>query len=63
MKWTPLEISLDGVTHRARYRVMTDMIEVETSRAQRRLPRGPLRPEVTAANVLRQMVRQALNAA
>jgi hypothetical protein len=63
MNWQMLELELDGVLQRLRYRVIGHMMEVETRFGRRRVPAGPLRAEVTAANVLRQMARRQPQAA
>ncbi len=63
MNWRMLELELDGAMQRLRYRVIGQVMEVETRFGRRRLPAGPLRAEVTAANVLRQMARRVAQAA
>ena len=63
IKWQALDLELDGSAYRARYRVIGHMLEVETRFGRRRLPAGHLRPEITTANVLRQMARRTPQAA
>ncbi len=63
MNWQALMVELEGVTHRARYRVVGHMLEIETRLGRTRTPRGHLRPEVAAANTLRLMLRRTPQAA
>lgn len=63
MNWQALAVDLEGVTHRARYRVIGHLLEIETRLGRSRLPTGHLRPEIVAANALRQMVRRTPQAA
>jgi hypothetical protein len=63
MNWQMLVVELEGVAHRARYRVIGHRLEIETRLGRRRLPAGHLRPEIAAANALRMMLRQTPQAA
>ena len=63
MNWQALMIELEGVTHRARYRVIGPMLEIETRLGRSRLPKGHLRAEVAALNALRLLMRRTPQAA
>ncbi|HEX5377764.1 MAG TPA: hypothetical protein VFW47_04285 [Phenylobacterium sp.] len=63
MKWRILEIHVDGVIHRASYRVVGDMVEVTSSHGQTRRPKGPFLAEIAAREALRRMIRRPSAAA
>lgn len=63
MNWQTLAVELEGVAHRARYRVIGPMLEIETRQGRFRLPKGQVRPEVAALNALRLLVRRTPQAA
>lgn len=63
MNWQTLTVDLDGMAHRARYRVIGHLLEIETRLGRSRLPTGHLRPEIVAANAMRQMLRRTPQAA
>jgi len=63
MNWQSLAVELEGVTHRARYRVIGPMLEIETRLGRSRLPKGHVRPEIAAMNALRLLMRRTPQAA
>jgi hypothetical protein len=63
MKWSFIEIHVGHEIHRASYRLVGDMLEMTTAHGQFRRPKGPLRVEIAAREILRRLIRQSSAAA
>ena len=63
MKWQFIEIHVGHEIHRASYRLVGDMLEMTTAHGEFRRPKGPLRVEIAAREILRRLIRRPSQAA